>query len=99
MISELVELLRPISDFFKILLNPTKTLTKLIDTILLYTPVLASVIFIFYIVTGSKKVLSALSFVILVFILLKAAIVFDLAWLIVIVLVAVLIIRLIGGAL
>lgn len=95
-LKEIGELLKPISKVFNAILHPIETLIKLTDYILIYIPAVCVVIFLFYIVTGSKKVLGALTFTILIFILLKMSIVFNMTWLILVILAAVLIIRLTG---
>lgn len=96
----IIELLEPISTIFSAILNfilhPIETITGLIDIALAFVPAVCVVIFLFYIITGSRKILTSLSFCLLVFILLKTAIVFDMVWLVIVVAVAVIIIRLIG---
>ncbi|WP_069649624.1 hypothetical protein [Caloranaerobacter ferrireducens] len=96
MFSRLEALLEPISKVFNAIIHPLETLQKFTEIILAYIPAVCMVIFLFYVVTGSRKILGALMFTIMVFILLKFAIVFQMTWLIAVVLAAILIIRLIG---
>jgi len=97
-IKELIDLIGPISKVFKAILNPVETIKYFLDIVMIYTPALCSTLFLFFIVTGSRKVLSALFLTILAFMLLKATIVFELTWLTVVIVVAILIIRYMGVA-
>lgn len=95
-IDSLKSVMEPIGKVFNAILNPIETLTAAIDYILLYIPAVCMIIFLFYVVTGSKKVLNALYVTALCFVILKASIIFNIVWLIAVVLAAIVIIRIVG---
>lgn len=88
--------LEVIADVFHYILNPLEFVTMVVDYLMGYIPSVCIIIFIFYIVTGSKKVLNTLSFTILFYILIKMAFIFNMTSLVIVVVLAVILIRFIG---
>lgn len=87
-VTKVIELLEPISKVFSFIMdfvtNPIEYIMQGLEFSLMYFPMLCVVIFIFYIVTGSPKILRVFIFTIMLFIYAKWAIVFEMVLLLVI---------------
>lgn len=95
-ISKADEIWELIGRISHLILNPLETLNKAVELSLIYIPALLVVIFIFYIVTQSEKIIRVFCLVLVFFIFIKFALVFDFTWLIIVILIAILIIRFLG---
>ncbi|WP_425447583.1 hypothetical protein [Dethiothermospora halolimnae] len=95
-IDKIKEMLEPIYEVFYAIMHPIQTLNKLLDISLAYIPILIVVIFFFYIVTQSPKIFRVFTAMVFFFVMIKIAIVFNMSWLLLVVVVAVLVIRLLG---
>lgn len=91
------EALKTIAQVFEYILNPYETLLKLVNWIMSFVPSICCILVLFYAVTESKKVSRVLILIIACYVLITAAFAFHLEALIVIVLIALVLIKFLGG--